>query len=246
MFATAAARPHPEIAVPSDGSITTRRSFIFAAGFGGISLYGVWTAYDAAPSPFDLLRSGHGHGTEAAAAGHGAVAGGPTLEEFRTMTAAFVDRYRIPDGSVRPRASATFESQRHPPPAPQVQVPSHAHAGHAASPRPVDAHGAMRHGRASIDDVAAVDVFMLAEKWFYEPSHLRLDAGIRYRFRMMASDVAHGASIQLGTGGRMLRLRPGRESMLDAIFTRPGRYLVYCTVYCGVAHDRMQGRIDVA
>lgn len=232
--------------MPPDGSLTTRRSFIVATGFGGISLYGVWTAYDAAPSPFDLLRSGHGHGTASAAAGHGAVAAGPTVEEFRTMTAAFVDRYRIADGSVHPRASATLESQQRPPPAPQVQHSTPAHSGHATSPRAVDAHDAMRHGRASSDDVAAVDVFVLAEKWFYEPSHLRLDAGVRYRFRMMASDVAHGASIQLGTGGRMLRLRPGRESMLDAIFTRPGRYLVYCTVYCGVAHDRMQGRIDVA
>jgi heme/copper-type cytochrome/quinol oxidase subunit 2 len=32
---------------------------------------------------------------------------------------------------------------------------------------------------------------------------------------------------------------------MDVSFTSPGSYLVYCTVYCGQAHDVMQARIEV-
>lgn len=38
---------------------TTRRGFIAASGFGGISLYGLWAAYGAAPSPLALLGLEH-------------------------------------------------------------------------------------------------------------------------------------------------------------------------------------------
>jgi len=91
----------------------------------------------------------------------------------------------------------------------------------------------------------AIDVYLAAGMWFYLPDRLRLDAGQTYRFRMMALDVSHGASIQFGRGGRMVRLRPGRLTEMDITFQRPGRYLVYCTVYCGPAHDVMQATIEV-
>ena len=114
-----------------------------------------------------------------------------------------------------------------------------AHAGHAG-------HGvaAVAAGPAHADE--PLEVYLLAAKWYYEPAHLRLDTGVPYRFRMMAQDVAHGASIQLGRGARMIRLRPDSVVEMDATFRRPGSHLVYCTVYCGPAHDVMQARIDVA
>jgi heme/copper-type cytochrome/quinol oxidase subunit 2 len=62
---------------------------------------------------------------------------------------------------------------------------------------------------------------------------------------MMALDNAHGASIQLGRGARIVRLRPGVLVEQDLSFKQPGEYLLYCTVYCGLPHDRMQGRIIV-
>ena len=86
---------------------------------------------------------------------------------------------------------------------------------------------------------------MLAELWFYEPTHLRLDAGIPYTFRLMAADVPHGASIQFGRGARMIRLVPNTVTEIALTFDRPGSYLVYCTAYCGAGHDAMQARIDV-
>jgi heme/copper-type cytochrome/quinol oxidase subunit 2 len=61
----------------------------------------------------------------------------------------------------------------------------------------------------------------------------------------MAVDVAHGATLQLAPGARVVRLRPGALVEQEYTFQRAGEYLLYCTVYCGLAHDRMQGRIIV-
>lgn len=227
---------------------TTRRAFIAASGFGGVSLYGLWAAYGAAPGPLALfgLDRTENHAGEAAApqaqaavgghGGHGAGAAGPTPEEFSRMTAEFIERFRLPDGSVYPRRHA---------PAP----PSDPHAGHGAmqdAPM-LDAPADAQHepARSVAANQMPIDVLMTAGKWYYLPNVLRLDVGQAYRFRMMALDVSHGASIQFGTGGRMMRLQPGRLTETELSFARAGRYLMYCTVYCGPAHDMMQATIEV-
>jgi heme/copper-type cytochrome/quinol oxidase subunit 2 len=190
--------------VDAPDHLTTRRGFIAATSFAAVSLYGLWVAFDAAPLPFV-----DGHGEEPSESGghggHGAMAG-PSPEEFRRATEAFIEQYRQADGS--------------------VTVPS-ALADHAA------------HG-------APADVYLMAYRWGFEPSTLRLDAGGRYRFRMMAVDVSHGAGVQLGLASHIVRLPAG--VMVDQVigFSRPGNYLVYCTTYCGVPHHRMNGAIVVA
>lgn len=243
---------------------TTRRSFIAAAGFGGVSLYGLWAAYGAAPGPLALLglERAHGEGhadpalvkpvASAGHAGHGGATTGPSPEEFSRMSAEFIERYRLPDGSVHPRriAAAPSVHDMHAMPGlegmPGMQrmtamqrMPGEEPAQHAEHP----GHGAA--SPAAPDD-GPIDVLMTAGKWYYLPAALRLDVGQTYRFRMMTPDVTHGASIQFGTGGRMMRLQPGLVSEAELTFTQPGRYLMHCTVYCGPAHDMMQATIEVA
>jgi heme/copper-type cytochrome/quinol oxidase subunit 2 len=62
---------------------------------------------------------------------------------------------------------------------------------------------------------------------------------------MMALDVSHGASLQLGLGSRVIRLRPGVLDEREITFSAPGEYLLYCTVYCGAGHDQMYSKIIV-
>lgn len=236
---------------------TTRRAFIAAGGFGGISLYGLWAAYGAAPGPLALLGLDHPQGpshveggaevaakpaAEGAHGGHGAAAQGPTTEEFSRLTADFAERYRMPDGSVYPRRMA----------ASGAAVSADPHAGHNMSagmpadhvmPADPDLHAG--HGGLPLGKGQPIDVLMTAGRWYYLPNVLRLDVGQAYRFRMMAVDIAHGASIQLGKGGRMMRLQPGRITETALTFQKPGRYLMYCTVYCGEAHGLMQATIEV-
>ena len=212
--------------------LTTRRGAIAAMGFGGVTLYGLWAAYGVAPGPLALFGhaaehspgADHGAAPGIGHAGHGAAPDGPTADDFRRLVGTFIGRYGQPDGSVHAR--------REPLPA----MPGDGHAGHAVHAAPTS---------EVPGEAEPVEAFLLAEKWFYEPARLRLDVGETYRLRMMATDVSHGASIQFGQGGRMIRLRPNREATLLLTFTQPGSFLVYCTVYCGQAHDFMQSRIEV-
>lgn len=217
--------------------ITTRRGFVAALGFGGVSLYGLWAAYGAAPGPSALLRRADVDDHKIAVdAGHGGMPAGTDVESFRAEVAAFVERYEQDDGSVYPRMEA-------------AEMPNMDMSGMSMIPA-ADAAAAKDHGGHGGDaSVTAtptpIDVPMLAERWFYEPAHLRLDIGTAYQFRLMTTDIPHGASIQFGRGARMIRLSPGAVTTVALTFTRPGIYLVYCTAYCGVGHDAMQARIDV-
>lgn len=261
---------------------TTRRAFIAAGGFGGISLYGLWAAYGAAPGPLALLGldhpqelvhgegEGEGEGaaelgeqsaTQGAHAGHGAAAQGPSPEEFSRMTAEFAERFRMPDGSVYPRRVTSSNPTPTEDPHAGHTMPAGTSADHdmPTEPDPHVGHGSApvaatettnphaAHGDSALPNGSeqAIDVLMTAGRWYYLPNVLRLDAGQAYRFKMMAVDIAHGASIQLGKGGRMMRLQPGRITETALTFQRPGRYLMVCTVYCGEAHGLMQATIEV-
>lgn len=232
----ASAEPHPE-----HRTLTTRRGFIAAASLGAVSLYGLWAAYGAAPFPF-FGSGGHdaGHGsapepkTETAGHGEHGPAHGPTSDEFRREVEEFIARNRQADGSVQVD--------------PAVPHGASAPTAHADS----GGHG-QGHGTPAATTAAAITgppdpaaVFLMAQQWSFEPALLRLRVNAPYRFRMMAVDSSHGASLQLGKGGLIIRLR--RASLVERTltFTRPGAYLVYCTVYCGIGHDRMSSTIIVA
>ena len=209
---------------PQKPHFTTRRGFVAACGFGIVGLYGLWAGYGAAPVPF-LGRhdepAGEGSAHDIAGGGHGA-GGASSPEEFRRGVEAFAARYRQPDGSVKPGGAGGASA---------------AHASHGM------AHGADQAAEAA---GGPDDVYLMAYQWGFEPAVLRLEANRPYRLRMMAVDVSHGAAIQLGRGSRIVRLRTNTWVEQTTTFARPGEHLVYCTVYCGPGHARMQGRLIVA
>lgn len=197
---------------------TTRRGFVAGTGFGALALYATWAANGAAPLSFAL-------GGDAAeppeGGGHGGHGGGdpmPAAEDFVRRHADFLARFGLPDGSVRPLPAAETD-------------PHHGHGG-AAQPEPSAAD--------------PVDAYVLASRYAFEPNRLVLAAGQRYRFNLMANDIAHGASIAFGDTSRIVRLRPGAVSSIELAFPRAGEFLMYCTVYCGIGHDYMSGRLIVA
>ena len=211
---------------PAQTHFTARRGFVAAAGFGMVSLYLLWAGYGAAPLGFgrhDAAEDGHAPG----AAGHGGGHGGAAqaqIDEFKGLMERFVERHKLPDGSVQPRRPA----------APAAAAHGHAaHDAHPAAPEPAGPSG-------------PIEVYLMAYQFGFLPSVLRLESGVAYRFRMMAVDVAHGASVRVGPGSRIVRLRPGTLVEQELTFQRAGEHLLYCTVYCGLAHDRMQGRIVVS
>lgn len=220
---------------------TTRRGFIAAMGFGAVGLYGAWAGYGAAPLPFSSPSEPQDspHAADAAAdhGGHGA-AGGMSPEQFLERHEAFLQQFGQDDGSVTPAGS----SAPHGVAADAHDMQADSHGGHGAAPEAAPAH------RAPADAGLAepLDVYLLAYRFGFDPADLRLEKDRPYRFRMMASDLAHGASLQLGPASRIIRLRPNVVNEQTITFTRPGTVLVYCTLYCGPGHDLMQGRITVA
>lgn len=217
-------------------SLTTRRGFITAMGFGACGLYALWAGYGVAPVPF-LSKSepapdaGGGHG------GHGD-APAMTPEEFERRADAFLAANRLPDGSVYPRLPGTGLPTTLPEPAAMDHSHGHDHGGH-------DHGAAVQMEAAPAAEGGMAEVWLKANRYAFDPDLLRLDLGQPYRFRMMALDVTHGASVAFGSGSHMARLRPGVLSESVLTFKRPGTFLVYCTAYCGPGHDLMRGRIVV-
>jgi plastocyanin len=207
--------------------LTTRRGFVAGVSFAGVSLYGLWAVRGIAPLGFghEAAEMGQGAAMTAASggehAGHGGDEGGLPIDAYRAMVEDFADRYRAADGFVEPPSVA----------------PMAATTGSETDVGSGQDHAAMGH--------APPDVFLLAERWSFLPDALRLRRGVTYRFSMMAADVAHGASFQLGIGSYVTRLRRGAFVSRDLTFTEPGTYLMYCTVYCGVGHDQMAGTVVV-
>jgi cytochrome c oxidase subunit II len=220
------------------GSMTTRRSFIAVTSLGAVSLYGLWAGLDAAPLRFwengepsgdamDMPATGGGH------EGHGEVQG-PTHDEFRKMTDEFLARYRQADGSILVEPGMTSQSM------PGITMTPDAHGSAHAMP------GMAEQAPAHDEAVPPLDVLMVAQQWSFDPPELRLRTGIPYRFRMMAVDAAHGASLQLGRGSHIIRLPKGVLVERELTFTEPGTYLLYCTIYCGEGHQYMYGKIQVS
>jgi plastocyanin len=216
---------------PEPGSMTTRRSFVAAASLGAVSLYGLWAGLGAAPLRF--WERGEPSGKSMDMAGHGS-AQGPMPDEFRQMTEEFLARHLQPDGSILVESERAAQSMA------GMTMTSDSQGSTHAMPGMTDE--SMVHG----GEAAPLDVFMLAQQWSFDPPELRLRTGIPYRFKMMAVDAAHGASLQLGPGSHIIRLPKDVLVERQMVFTEPGEYLLYCTMYCGEGHQFMNGKIHVA
>jgi hypothetical protein len=94
-------------------------------------------------------------------------------------------------------------------------------------------------------DEEPIDVYILSRRFGYQPEVLRLERGVAYKFRIMPMDADHGASINFGTGSRIIRCRAGVLSEVELRFEKKGEFFMYCTVYCGDGHDAMRSKIIV-
>lgn len=305
---------------------TTRRWFVTAAGFAVVSLYLVWAGYEAAPTSLSFLTEARAVDESGMVHGGGGDSGGMTPDKFRALTEAFVEKFELPDGSVKPgrhgmpemvRAAGHGEENAHDDDAAlasagdghdarrdedtaaregmrmglaeltkayraftwgeisaqafaEVQRRANAALRATSAAAKGDRHGeaaprrAMAEAKqdgapprqamagpdhdgtsAGYDESGPIDVYMMAMRYAYEPEVLRLEKDVPYRFRIMSMDANHGASINVGFAGHIMR-RPARQMVeMTMTFTETGEYLVYCTVYCGLGHDMMKGKIIV-
>ena len=250
---------------------TTRRGFAVLMGLLVLVLYFIWAAYGAAPTSLRFLSETQTESMEGG--GHGAGATGMTPEKFTELTENFIEKFRLPDGSVKPRREGPgSQAAQHGEKGPgemrhdeatdggeraaahsETAMPKSgdmATDGHPSEAATMTAASAVKagegeKGHAENESAEPIDVYIMALRFSYEPQVLRLEQGVPYRFRLMSMDVNHGASIHTGFAGHIMR-RPAR-AMVDMVmtFTLPGEYMIYCTVYCGLGHDVMKGKIIV-
>lgn len=233
----------PEGTKPESRHFTLRRGFAVLVGLLVLALYFLWAAYGAAPTSLSFLTEMPdepaavtpmaGMDVESASmegmamGGHGAGVGAMTPDEFHEITVKFAEDLALPDGSVRPTRE-------------WMEAMEATQAGGEA----MDAQAEMDAAEPAGAD-EPIDVYLMAMRFSYEPRVLRLERGVRYRFRMMSMDVNHGASIHTGFAGHIMRRPAMVLTEMVMTFSEPGEFMIYCTVYCGAGHDQMKGKIIV-
>src|SRR5690349_13940961 len=98
----------------------------------------------------------------------------------------------------------------------------------------------------------AIEVFVTGKQWMWkmqypnggrEIDELHVPVGQPVKLTMASEDVIHSFSIPA------FRVRhdvvPGHYDTLWFTATKPGRYRLYCTEYCGNAHASMSGWVEV-
>ena len=101
---------------------------------------------------------------------------------------------------------------------------------------------------------------MTAENFKFTPREIRVKAGTKVTLKVRALDDKHGIAFKLVAAGmpegtppglRFQTLAPdwvlekGQEKVIEFTAERPGRYEFACSVFCGMGHDGMLGRIIV-
>jgi cytochrome c oxidase subunit 2 len=121
--------------------------------------------------------------------------------------------------------------------------------------------GAALRARAQSKAEGFVQVVeMTAKKYDYSPDEIRVKQGTRVQLKIRAIDRTHGFKIRLypeGTpekgepGLRMadnqnnFKLEENQERTIEFVAERPGIYIFRCSVFCGMGHRGMSGKIIV-
>lgn len=206
---------------------TTRAGFVLGLAFGVLLLIPFWYG-------LGLLTEAGGHGDEHGGGGHGGDHGGmgsrEAVRDFIQETQAFIAQHTRPDGCVVLGEAAEEHEHEH-------------ESSHGSEPE--EAQGDEDEVAAEAEPEEHPVVYLRALQFAYLPSKICLKPGVTYVFRMMATDVTHGASIHLGPASLMVRLPPGVLVEREVRFDEPGEYLLYCSFYCGIGHPYMKGVILV-
>lgn len=84
----------------------------------------------------------------------------------------------------------------------------------------------------------------IAEAGGFTPANLTAKIGEPIHLRLISDDVQHGFAVGQ-SDATALDLPAGQMVETTLTFARPGKYVFYCTRWCGLSHWRMRGTIEV-
>ena len=88
-------------------------------------------------------------------------------------------------------------------------------------------------------------VSIVAERFNYMPSRVKVKRGQTIEFVLSSEDTHHGFFIrELGVDVQIPPLGKG-EARVQVRFDKPGRYIFECSRPCGAGHNAMRGQIVV-
>jgi plastocyanin/mono/diheme cytochrome c family protein len=100
--------------------------------------------------------------------------------------------------------------------------------------------------RPALAEVRTIDITVAApEAGGFQPDSFRVAAGETVRLRFSVPDVTHGLAIGPGLGLDWGHLDPGEVKEVEVTFDQPGRYTLYCNIWCSPNHWWMRGTIEV-
>ena len=82
----------------------------------------------------------------------------------------------------------------------------------------------------------------IAEAGGFTPANLTAKIGEPIHLRLISDDVQHGFAVGQ-SDATALDLPAGQMVETTLTFARPGKYVFYCTRWCGLSHWRMRGTI---
>ena len=85
----------------------------------------------------------------------------------------------------------------------------------------------------------------VAETGGFSPANLSATVGQPLALRLVSDDVQHGFALGQSEAPA-LDLAPGQPVETTLLFDQPGKYVYYCTRWCGLGHWRMRGTIEVS
>ncbi|MFQ5904928.1 MAG: cupredoxin domain-containing protein [Candidatus Binatia bacterium] len=90
---------------------------------------------------------------------------------------------------------------------------------------------------------AVYEVRMTAKKYQFTPNEVRVKQGERVRLLITALDRKHGFKIK--NLGIKTKLRKGRETVVEFVANETGEFEFKCSVFFGLGHRRMRGKLTV-
>ena len=88
-------------------------------------------------------------------------------------------------------------------------------------------------------------VRILAERFSFTPSEIRVPRGVTLELRVRSDDTMHGFRIAARNVNLMVPKRRQGETVVIFEATEPGRYEFECSRLCGAGHNFMRGAIVV-